>query len=112
MATSNDLLIKQRSVIEFLAAEGCSAANISDFPEMGTLSLDDILKKQKSKKRRNLNSFARTYCKEYMLLSRAEEDAREGGKGEDFEEKKEENEEDEHDDDDEDDEDDDDDDND
>ena len=28
MATSNDLLIKQRSVIEFLAAEGCSAANI------------------------------------------------------------------------------------
>ncbi|GFN93788.1 hypothetical protein PoB_002029400 [Plakobranchus ocellatus] len=25
MATSNDLLIKQRSVIEFLAAEGCSA---------------------------------------------------------------------------------------
>ncbi|GFO45591.1 histone-lysine N-methyltransferase SETMAR-like protein [Plakobranchus ocellatus] len=28
MAKSNDLLIKQRSVIEFLAAEGCSAANI------------------------------------------------------------------------------------
>ncbi|GFO10264.1 hypothetical protein PoB_003676900 [Plakobranchus ocellatus] len=28
MAMSNDLLIKQRSVIEFLAAEGCSAANI------------------------------------------------------------------------------------
>ncbi|GFO29167.1 transposase [Plakobranchus ocellatus] len=28
MATSNDLLIKQRSVIEVLAAEGCSAANI------------------------------------------------------------------------------------
>ncbi|GFN93962.1 hypothetical protein PoB_002046800 [Plakobranchus ocellatus] len=28
MATSNDLLIKQRSVIEILAAEGCSAANI------------------------------------------------------------------------------------
>ncbi|GFO14144.1 histone-lysine N-methyltransferase SETMAR-like protein [Plakobranchus ocellatus] len=28
MATSNNLLIKQRSVIEFLAAEGCSAANI------------------------------------------------------------------------------------
>ncbi|GFO22356.1 transposase [Plakobranchus ocellatus] len=28
MATSFDLLIKQRSVIEFLAAEGCSAANI------------------------------------------------------------------------------------
>ncbi|GFN91350.1 hypothetical protein PoB_001785600 [Plakobranchus ocellatus] len=28
MATSNDLLIKQRSGIEFLAAEGCSAANI------------------------------------------------------------------------------------
>ncbi|GFO00549.1 transposase [Plakobranchus ocellatus] len=28
MATSNDLLIKQSSVIEFLAAEGCSAANI------------------------------------------------------------------------------------
>ncbi|GFO43395.1 histone-lysine N-methyltransferase SETMAR-like protein [Plakobranchus ocellatus] len=28
MATSNDLLIKQRSLIEFLAAEGCSAANI------------------------------------------------------------------------------------
>ncbi|GFO01651.1 histone-lysine N-methyltransferase SETMAR-like protein [Plakobranchus ocellatus] len=28
MATSNDLLIKQRSVIEFLAAGGCSAANI------------------------------------------------------------------------------------
>ncbi|GFO47555.1 transposase [Plakobranchus ocellatus] len=28
MATSNDLLIKQRSVIEFLAFEGCSAANI------------------------------------------------------------------------------------
>ena len=28
MATSNDLLIKQRSVIEFLATEGCSAANI------------------------------------------------------------------------------------
>ena len=28
MATSNDLLIKQRSVIEFLAAEECSAANI------------------------------------------------------------------------------------
>ncbi|GFO20971.1 histone-lysine N-methyltransferase SETMAR [Plakobranchus ocellatus] len=28
MATSNDLLTKQRSVIEFLAAEGCSAANI------------------------------------------------------------------------------------
>ncbi|GFO00877.1 histone-lysine N-methyltransferase SETMAR [Plakobranchus ocellatus] len=28
MATSNDLLIKKRSVIEFLAAEGCSAANI------------------------------------------------------------------------------------
>ncbi|GFO22586.1 histone-lysine N-methyltransferase SETMAR-like protein [Plakobranchus ocellatus] len=28
MATSNDLLIKQRSFIEFLAAEGCSAANI------------------------------------------------------------------------------------
>ncbi|GFO44351.1 RING finger protein 10-like [Plakobranchus ocellatus] len=28
MATSNDLLIKQRPVIEFLAAEGCSAANI------------------------------------------------------------------------------------
>ncbi|GFO19621.1 histone-lysine N-methyltransferase SETMAR-like protein [Plakobranchus ocellatus] len=28
MATSNDLLIKQRSVIEFLAAEGCSAANV------------------------------------------------------------------------------------
>ncbi|GFO20602.1 histone-lysine N-methyltransferase SETMAR-like protein [Plakobranchus ocellatus] len=27
MATSNELLIKQRSVIEFLAAEGCSAAN-------------------------------------------------------------------------------------
>ncbi|GFO38216.1 transposase [Plakobranchus ocellatus] len=29
MATSNDHLIKQRSVIEFLAAEGCSAANIN-----------------------------------------------------------------------------------
>ncbi|GFO30085.1 transposase [Plakobranchus ocellatus] len=28
MATSNDLLIKLHSVIEFLAAEGCSAANI------------------------------------------------------------------------------------
>ncbi|GFO04844.1 histone-lysine N-methyltransferase SETMAR-like protein [Plakobranchus ocellatus] len=28
MATSNDLLIKQRSFIEFLAAEGCSDANI------------------------------------------------------------------------------------
>ncbi|GFR68966.1 histone-lysine N-methyltransferase SETMAR [Elysia marginata] len=28
MATSNDLLIKQRSVVEFLAAEGRSAANI------------------------------------------------------------------------------------
>ncbi|GFN78921.1 transposase [Plakobranchus ocellatus] len=28
MATSNHLLIKQRSVIEFLAAEGCFAANI------------------------------------------------------------------------------------
>ena len=28
MATSSDLLVKQRSVIEFLAAEGCSAANI------------------------------------------------------------------------------------
>ncbi|GFN97680.1 histone-lysine N-methyltransferase SETMAR-like protein [Plakobranchus ocellatus] len=28
MATSNDLLIKQRTVIEFLSAEGCSAANI------------------------------------------------------------------------------------
>ncbi|GFO07282.1 transposase [Plakobranchus ocellatus] len=28
MATSNDLLIKQRSVIEFLSAEGCSAAYI------------------------------------------------------------------------------------
>ncbi|GFO00795.1 hypothetical protein PoB_002730000 [Plakobranchus ocellatus] len=28
MATSNDLLIKQRFAIEFLAAEGCSAANI------------------------------------------------------------------------------------
>ncbi|GFO05985.1 histone-lysine N-methyltransferase SETMAR-like protein [Plakobranchus ocellatus] len=28
MATSNYLLIKQRSVIEFLAAEGCSAENI------------------------------------------------------------------------------------
>ncbi|GFN98437.1 histone-lysine N-methyltransferase SETMAR-like protein [Plakobranchus ocellatus] len=28
MATSNDLLIKQRSVIEFLAAEGCSAVNV------------------------------------------------------------------------------------
>ncbi|GFN89061.1 histone-lysine N-methyltransferase SETMAR-like protein [Plakobranchus ocellatus] len=28
MATSNDPLIKQRSVIEFLAAEGYSAANI------------------------------------------------------------------------------------
>ncbi|GFO43442.1 transposase [Plakobranchus ocellatus] len=28
MAISNDFLIKQRSVIEFLAAEGCSAANI------------------------------------------------------------------------------------
>ncbi|GFO50101.1 hypothetical protein PoB_007660600 [Plakobranchus ocellatus] len=28
MATSNDLLIKQCSVIEFLAAEGCSDANI------------------------------------------------------------------------------------
>ncbi|GFO41441.1 histone-lysine N-methyltransferase SETMAR-like protein [Plakobranchus ocellatus] len=28
MATSHDLLIKQRSVIEFLAAEGCSALNI------------------------------------------------------------------------------------
>ncbi|GFO02417.1 histone-lysine N-methyltransferase [Plakobranchus ocellatus] len=28
MTTSNDLLIKQRSVIEFLAAEGCSVANI------------------------------------------------------------------------------------
>ncbi|GFO48721.1 histone-lysine N-methyltransferase SETMAR-like protein [Plakobranchus ocellatus] len=28
MVTSNDLLIKQRSVIEFSAAEGCSAANI------------------------------------------------------------------------------------
>ena len=27
---SNDFLIKQRSVIEFLAAEGCSAANIYD----------------------------------------------------------------------------------
>ncbi|GFN80570.1 hypothetical protein PoB_000707600 [Plakobranchus ocellatus] len=27
MATSNDLLIKQRSLIELLAAEGCSAAN-------------------------------------------------------------------------------------
>ncbi|GFN75127.1 transposase [Plakobranchus ocellatus] len=28
MATSNDLLIKQRSVIEFLVAKGCSATNI------------------------------------------------------------------------------------
>ncbi|GFN93232.1 histone-lysine N-methyltransferase SETMAR-like protein [Plakobranchus ocellatus] len=28
MATSSDLLIKQHSVIEFLAAEGCSTANI------------------------------------------------------------------------------------
>ncbi|GFN86863.1 histone-lysine N-methyltransferase SETMAR-like protein [Plakobranchus ocellatus] len=28
MATSSDFLIRQRSVIEFLAAEGCSAANI------------------------------------------------------------------------------------
>ncbi|GFO09639.1 transposase [Plakobranchus ocellatus] len=28
MAMSTDLLIKQCSVIEFLAAEGCSAANI------------------------------------------------------------------------------------
>ncbi|GFO17236.1 histone-lysine N-methyltransferase SETMAR-like protein [Plakobranchus ocellatus] len=28
MATPNDLLIKQRSVIEFLAAEGCPTANI------------------------------------------------------------------------------------
>ncbi|GFN84719.1 histone-lysine N-methyltransferase SETMAR-like protein [Plakobranchus ocellatus] len=28
MATSYDLLIKQRSVIEFLGDEGCSAANI------------------------------------------------------------------------------------
>ncbi|GFN76073.1 histone-lysine N-methyltransferase SETMAR-like protein [Plakobranchus ocellatus] len=28
MAISNDLLIKQRSAFEFLAAEGCSAANI------------------------------------------------------------------------------------
>ncbi|GFO12656.1 histone-lysine N-methyltransferase SETMAR [Plakobranchus ocellatus] len=28
MATSNDLLIKQHSVVQFLAAEGCSAANI------------------------------------------------------------------------------------
>ncbi|GFN80311.1 histone-lysine N-methyltransferase SETMAR [Plakobranchus ocellatus] len=28
MATSNDLLIKQRSIIEFLAPEGCSAASI------------------------------------------------------------------------------------
>ncbi|GFO24543.1 histone-lysine N-methyltransferase SETMAR-like protein [Plakobranchus ocellatus] len=28
MATSNDLLIKQRCVIEFLAVEGCCAANI------------------------------------------------------------------------------------
>ena len=28
--TSNDFLIKQRSVIEFLTAEGCSAANIYD----------------------------------------------------------------------------------
>ncbi|GFO16135.1 histone-lysine N-methyltransferase SETMAR [Plakobranchus ocellatus] len=28
MAASNDLLIKQPSVIEFLAADGCSAANI------------------------------------------------------------------------------------
>ncbi|GFS27983.1 hypothetical protein ElyMa_005323800 [Elysia marginata] len=28
MATSNDLLVKQRSVIEFLAADVCSAANI------------------------------------------------------------------------------------
>ncbi|GFO30327.1 histone-lysine N-methyltransferase SETMAR-like protein [Plakobranchus ocellatus] len=28
MATSNDLLINQRSVIKFLAAEGCSVANI------------------------------------------------------------------------------------
>ncbi|GFO50447.1 histone-lysine N-methyltransferase SETMAR-like protein [Plakobranchus ocellatus] len=28
MASSNDLLIKQRSVIEFLAAEGCSATKI------------------------------------------------------------------------------------
>ncbi|GFN81698.1 histone-lysine N-methyltransferase SETMAR-like protein [Plakobranchus ocellatus] len=28
MATSNDILIKERSVIEFLAAERCSAANI------------------------------------------------------------------------------------
>ncbi|GFO16559.1 histone-lysine N-methyltransferase SETMAR-like protein [Plakobranchus ocellatus] len=28
MATSNDLLIKERSVIEFLAAEGCSTATI------------------------------------------------------------------------------------
>ncbi|GFN94170.1 mariner transposase [Plakobranchus ocellatus] len=28
MATSNDLLIKQRSVIEFLAAVGCSATKI------------------------------------------------------------------------------------
>ncbi|GFN88094.1 transposase [Plakobranchus ocellatus] len=30
LATFNDLLIKQRSVIEFLAAEGCSAANIHE----------------------------------------------------------------------------------
>ncbi|GFO02866.1 transposase [Plakobranchus ocellatus] len=28
MTTFNDLLIKQRSVVEFLAGEGCSAANI------------------------------------------------------------------------------------
>ena len=30
MATSSDILIKQRSVIEFPTAEGCSAANIHD----------------------------------------------------------------------------------
>ncbi|GFO12145.1 histone-lysine N-methyltransferase SETMAR [Plakobranchus ocellatus] len=35
MATSNDLLIKQHSAIEFLAAEGCSAANI--YARMKTL---------------------------------------------------------------------------
>ena len=28
MASANDLLVKQRSVIEFLTAEGCSAVNI------------------------------------------------------------------------------------
>ena len=28
MVTSNDLLLKQRAVIELLSAEGCSAVNI------------------------------------------------------------------------------------